>query len=195
MIMKTKNQMPIAALIGLSFLLSQTTLASAEDYNDVVHSKSGKIVRNSFDNCVRTDWMGDGDECGNRTQLSRNAQLPDEDRTIYFEFNKTRIQETERYKLDSLSKTLRSMRDISGVRIIGYADRIGSVQDNEALSRKRAMVVEKALQDRGYLNTTIAETRWFGEEDSVTQCDKNLKRAALVNCLHNDRRVTVEITY
>lgn len=196
MIMKTRNNKPIAAIIfSLGIVLSHPTLVTAEDYHDTVQTKHGKIVRNSFDNCVRTDWMGNGDECGNRTQLSRNAQLPDEDRTIYFEFNKTRIQETERYKLDSLSKTLRSMRDISGVRIIGYADRIGSAHDNEALSRKRAMIVEKALQDRGYLNTTIAETRWFGEEDSVTQCDTNLKRAALVNCLHNDRRVTVEITY
>ena len=102
MIMKMKNHKPMTAIIfSIGFLLSQISLASAEDYRDTVKTQQGKIVRNSFDNCVRTDWMGNGDECGNRTQLSRNAQLPDEDRTIYFEFNKTRIQETERYKLDS----------------------------------------------------------------------------------------------
>jgi outer membrane protein OmpA-like peptidoglycan-associated protein len=87
------------------------------------------------------------------------------------------------------------MDDIRGVSVVGYADRIGSEKYNEKLSKRRAKVVEGFLQENGYLNTTIAKTRWLGESVPITECPSGLGRAALIKCLQKDRRVTVEMQY
>jgi OOP family OmpA-OmpF porin len=125
---------------------------------------------------------------------ARNV-IPDEDRTIYFEFNRSRLTEAERQKVNSLTNELKSMHDITGVSIVGYADRMGTASYNEHLSQQRAANVEAYMRQQGYLNTTIAKTQWLGESVPVTQCPANLKRLALINCLQNDRRVTIEVNY
>ncbi len=188
-------------ILSAGFALNMVTSIQAEapDNRDVVHDMRGQVVRNTFGNCVRTRWVSDNDECSYTLHVAQvqkhDYRLADEDRTVYFEFNKTRLIESERLKLDSLTNTLKSMHDISGVSIVGYADRIGSTNYNENLSEKRAKVVEKYLREHGYLNTTIAKTRWLGESSPITQCSESMKRGALITCLQQDRRVTVEIKY
>lgn len=189
----------LSATITLS--MSQATFASEPNYHDVVHDKSGQVIRNTFGNCVRTKWESNIDECqGTKRQIAQvqkieRYQIPDEERTIYFEFNKSKLSEGEEYKLNNLTSKIKTMNDISGVTIIGYADRIGTDSYNENLSQKRAKAVEEYMRKQGYLNVTVAKTRWLGESDPITQCATDMKRAALITCLHNDRRVTVEMRY
>ncbi len=196
------NTLLFTTILSAGLVLGIATSAEARASNNhgVVHDTRGQVIRNTFGNCVRTDWATEGDECRGTyyvTQARPNGpfEISDEERTVYFEFNRTRLLDSERQKLDSLANELKSMDDISGVNIVGYADRIGTDSDNERLSEQRAVVVEKYLRAQGYLNTSIANTRWVGESGSITQCSDNLGRNALVNCLETDRRVTVEIKY
>jgi OOP family OmpA-OmpF porin len=156
---------------------------------------------NTFQNCVRTQWNAKTDECAVKVAVNtrvhniQHHQIPDEERTAYFQFDRSELMNSEKDKLSTLASTLKEMDDITGVSIVGYADRIGSEEYNENLSKKRAKVVEGYLKAHGYLNTTIAKTRWLGESVPVTECATGLGRAALITCLQKDRRVTVEIQY
>lgn len=196
--MNTKTFLKTTTL-SLVLALGMISSASAISPNDhdVVQDARGQVVRSTNGTCVRTKWMAEGDDCsGNRqVQLTSNNQNADEDRTVYFEFNKIDLMSSERRKLDSLTTELKSMNGISGVNIVGYADRIGSVDYNKRLSEQRAKVVESYLHQHGYLNTNVAKTRWLGESDPKTSCGDNLKRTELINCLQRDRQVTVEIQY
>lgn len=193
--MKTTTLLFIA-LLGAGFEFSPVSYAQASsDNRDVVHDMYGQVVRNTFGNCVRTRWTSTNDECRQTAQAQKPVprQIADEARTVYFAFNQTSLMESERRKLDSLAGVLKSRDDIRGVSIVGYADRIGTASYNERLSESRAKVVEKYLRERGYLHTTLAKTRWLGESVPITQCNDNLARAALVDCLQKDRRVTIEV--
>ena len=194
--MKTKKLFA-TSILGLGLALSIAPAFAETLYNDAVHDERGRTVRDSNGHCVRTKWLSGKDECSGykKTQGYERHEIADEERTIYFEFDKTRLVGTAEAKLDSLANTLKSMEHITGVSIVGYADRIGSDKYNDDLSKRRAKVVENALRKRGYLNTTIAETRWLGESVPVTNCEGGLSRAALITCLQKDRRVTVEINY
>jgi outer membrane protein OmpA-like peptidoglycan-associated protein len=187
----------IITILGTAFVLSMIFSAQAaeSDNRDLVHDTHGQIIQNTFGNCVRTRWTSAGDECRQMAQAQKieRRQLADEERTVYFEFNRSTLMESERHKLDSLAGALKAMDDINGVNIAGYADRIGSASYNERLSERRAQAVEQYLRERGYLKTTVGKTRWLGESSPVTQCNDSLGRAALIACLQKDRRVTVEV--
>lgn len=196
--MKTTLRVPLLSVL-LTLGLASASHAAATDNRDVVHDKFGQVVRSTFGTCVRTGWPAAGDECAKapvvQTRLAKRQPISDEQRTVYFEFNSTRLVDSERSKLESLANTLKPMDDILGVSIVGYADSIGTPSYNERLSKRRAQVVETYLRERGYLKTTVAQTRWLGESAPVTQCPDNLEHTALVACLQKDRRVTVEINY
>jgi outer membrane protein OmpA-like peptidoglycan-associated protein len=204
--MKTRTLL-ILTLLSTTITVGLTTPASAGGYDnrDVVHDERGNRVHSSFGGCVRTKWVGDSDECHPKPRMKparktehhvveRNP-IPDEDRTVYFGFDQSNLTADEAAKLDNLATQLKSMDDIKGVSIVGYADRIGSVSYNDRLSQKRAQVIENYLRKQGYLNTTVAKTQWLGKSASVTDCSNGLSRSALISCLHRDRRVTVEMQY
>lgn len=198
--MKTSAFISTALLsASFAFSLAPDTHAAAVDNRDVVHDMRGQVVRSTNGNCVRTRWISADDECRGaqmaQVRKPERRRIADEARTVYFEFDKTRLMGSEQDKLNSLASTLKEMKEISSVSIVGYADRIGTRSYNERLSKQRARVVEKYLRQRGYLNATVAKTRWLGESVPLTACAGNLGRVALIACLQKDRRVTVEIKY
>lgn len=181
---------------GFGLGLIPPAQATSSDNRDAVHDLRGQLVRNTFEHCVRTRWTSASDECRQMTQAKPERRIiSDEERTVYFEFDRSRLMDSEKRKLDSLVSVLKPIKDISGVSVVGYADRIGTADYNERLSQRRAQVVEEYMRQRGYLHTTVAKTRWLGESVPVTQCASNLDRGALIECLQKDRRVTVEIKY
>ena len=48
---------------------------------------------------------------------------------------------------------------------------------------------------RGYTNASVTKTRWVGKSEPITSCSKKLPHKKLVECLHADRRVQIEIVY
>jgi len=180
-------------LVGAAMILLQpTTSLAAEDLRDVVRTTTGRVILNTFNNCVRTQWIIGKDACAaepHRAEISR------EERTIYFDFNKFALTQAAVQKLNSLAKMLTSDDQVQEAQIVGYADRIGTTSYNEQLSKRRAENVQRYLVSRGFIKSRVAETRWLGESAPVTQCPDSLTREELIACLAKDRRVEVEIEY
>ncbi|WP_281664017.1 OmpA family protein [Paraburkholderia fungorum] len=94
-------------------------------------------------------------------------------------------------KLDQLVRDLRQVDDVTGIRIEGYTDRLGSDSYNRQLSTKRAETVKRYLQSGGVNMPMTAVGR--GKEDPVVQCN-NRGHQALVDCLAPNRRVELGFT-
>jgi len=199
-------------LAGL-IVISAAGIANAEtDYRQVVRDTDGQIVRNTYENCVRTKELTDQGSCASqrvaqppvqhvaeqvvkqRQETHPAAALTQEERTVYFKFDRTALLPESKDHLNTLAKVLQSDQSVKEARIVGYADRIGSVSYNQRLSQKRAETVRDYLIANGYTNARVTETRWVGKSEPSTNCPAE-KRAQLIDCLHNDRRVEVEIGY
>lgn len=191
----------LSAAAGL-LLATAATSAYAGAYQAVVHDIRGNPVTDKRGNCVTTMWSQDVEECGVAGQYRAEAGyespargLKLEQRTVYFNFNKSTLTEEARQKLDYAAQVLKNSKDVKSARIVGHADRIGSAEYNEALSQRRARAVQDYLAKRGYLNTSVAQVSWVGENQSVTTCSEGESRKAQISCLQPDRRVEVQIEY
>lgn len=162
----------------------------AIDNHAVVHDSNGNPVRTFSGGCVRTQWVAGCDECG-----EKQIRIPLEERTVYFDLNKSTLTPEAKVKLNSLAKTILASGPVKSVRVAGFADRLGSAVHNEKLSKRRADTVRKYLVSKGIVNAQVVETRWFGDTVPATNCPKGMKRAALVACLQKDRRVEVEVEF
>lgn len=186
-----------AAAMMLSTMLAcngSALAAGMPDNRDVLRSTNGNIVVNSYENCVRTQWVAGNDACAPEHKAKRRT-LAQQERTVYFRFNQASLTPQAQRKLESLANVLKSEESVKEARIVGYADRIGNAAYNEKLSRRRAESVRKYIVSRGFVNARVAETRWLGESAPVTNCPDTLSRTQLIECLQKDRRVEVEIDY
>lgn len=185
-----------ALLLGVICIWLTTAPAHADpDYRDVVRDGRGNVVVNSFHNCVHTRWMGDRDVCDAQPTMRKRTDIGQEERTVYFEFNKAVLAPEAVAKLNSLADTLKADDQVRQARIVGYADRIGTASYNERLSQKRAQNVRNYLISRGFINSRVVDTRWLGESAPATKCPDTLSHEELIKCLQKDRRVEVEIDY
>lgn len=194
------------AMVMLTTVLAYGSYSSvsAADDRDVVRSGNGNVVVNTYGKCVRTQWEEGNDACAPRA-VSETVQVPvnpirqeidQEARTVYFAFNQDRLTPEAKQKLDTLANVLKSADDVKEVRIFGYADRIGTTQYNDRLSKKRAEAVRHYIISRGFAKARVTATRWFGEKGAIkTSCAADLPRKALIQCLQKDRRVEVELDY
>ena len=112
-----------------------------------------------------------------------------------FAFDKSSIGDIRaegRQQLDALAGQLTAKsKDIQGIDIVGYTDRLGSDSYNEALSKHRAETVMDYLIQRGVPSKQmVAEGR--GKADPVAECSDG-KRPALIACLAPNRRVVVHV--
>jgi outer membrane protein OmpA-like peptidoglycan-associated protein len=200
-------------LTGLIFVGSVGMAHAEAEYYDVVRSTDGQIVHSTNGNCVRTHWLTDQDFCAPKrvaqatvsqrqetrkvTQQQKTrapAQLTQEERTVYFQFDRAALLPEAKDRLNTLANVLKSNESVKEAKIVGYTDRIGSVSYNERLSQKRAETVRDYLIANGYTNARVTETRWVGKSEPSTNCPAEA-RSQLIVCLQNDRRVEAEIEY
>lgn len=99
------------------------------------------------------------------------------------------IQPAGKAKLDQLVRDLKQADDVTGIRIEGYTDRLGSDSYNRQLSAKRAETVKRYLQSGGV--TVPIGSRGRGKENPVVECNER-NREALIDCLAPNRRVELE---
>jgi OOP family OmpA-OmpF porin len=92
-------------------------------------------------------------------------------------------------KLDQLARDLKQVDDVTGIRVDGYTDRLGSESYNRQLSTKRAETVKRYLQNGGVQVPMSA--RGHGKDDPVVQCN-NRNQQALIDCLAPNRRVELD---
>lgn len=182
----------LLATLGGVILLPAATLAMEHNTaRDVVKDAGGNVVMSNHGTCVVTKWMSNTDECKMGTDVRR---LTKEQRTVYFDFNKSTLNSKEKSKLDALSKVIASSKEVASVDIVGHADMIGNDGYNKTLSSRRANTVKSFLAAKG-LKTRKIRVEGMGESGSVTNCDSGMERSALISCLAADRRVEIELNF
>lgn len=94
-------------------------------------------------------------------------------------------------KLSQVVRDLKQADDVTGIRVEGYTDRLGSDSYNRSLSEKRAQTVKRYLQSGGVQVPISAHG--LGKEDPVVQCN-NRNQQSLIDCLAPNRRVELHFT-
>ena len=181
----------LLAAVGV-MLVPAALFAADASYHDVVKDTGGNIVVSTDGNCVITQWESASDECVGGPKRGILARLTKEQRTVYFDFNKSTLNAKEKAKLDEVSNIIIDSKEVSSVNIVGYADMIGKSSYNKKLSLKRAKTVKSFLAVKG-LKTRNVRVEGLGETNSVTHCDAKMDRKDLIVCLAADRRVEIEL--
>lgn len=176
-ILKTTTILAAVALVAASANAGNHTT------KDVVKSTHGTVWVNSFNNCVVTKWDAASDECNNGTAGSLEL------RTVYFDFDSAVLTPAAKAKLDVLASNIGTART---VRIVGFADAIGSTNYNANLSQRRANAASRYLADKGLKVEGGYEVRGLGETASQSKCE-GVRGNELKACLWRDRRVEVEV--
>ena len=88
---------------------------------------------------------------------------------VYFEFNKSGINEVATQAVERNIKTLNEHPDAI-IEISAYCDARGSAIYNQALSERRAKAVIKYLKQKGFDTKRVKQVDWFGEKDPVNKC-------------------------
>lgn len=188
-------------LLASAILVTCFGDAALAQVKDTVSDKRANIVVNTFGNCVRTKWDSASDACAQPVAeapapvVEPAAQLSQEQRTLYFDFNKSNLTSESVQKLDTLSAAVRASKGVVRADIVGYADEIGGDDYNVKLSERRSHAVKGYLDQQISIPTEVAAVRGLGETNSVTDCKAIKARKAKIACLAKDRRVEVQFQY
>lgn len=182
----------LLAVFGVMLVPATVFAMSETSANDVVKDARGNVLMNNYANCVVTRWDATSDEC-HRARMARRdilSRLSTEERTVYFDFNKSTLNSNEKAKLDEISSIILASKEVESVDIVGYADKIGNPSYNKVLSKRRAEAVKRYLATKG-LRTANVSVQGMGENNSVTDCSDASGRGELISCLAADRRVEI----
>lgn len=178
-----KNSTVLAAA---GALLLAASASAAPVHKLVVHSTNGLPVHSTNGECVLTQWDSKSTDC------VAIASTDIEARTVYFDFNGSKLTAKAKTKLTGLAKALKSNK-VKSVSIVGYTDEIGTNSYNTRLSQARANAVAVFLRGKGIVVKGKSEVRGLGETSSQSDCE-GVTGGELKKCLWRDRRVEVEIT-
>ncbi len=104
---------------------------------------------------------------------------------LYFDFDSTKVDD-----VSNVVNYIGSLASLQSVKLVGYADFIGSAAYNEKLSERRARAVAAKLEQAG-VDASKMSIGFMGESAPVANCTG--RGAELIACLRPDRRVDVEI--
>jgi OmpA-OmpF porin, OOP family len=93
-------------------------------------------------------------------------------------------------KLDEIATALKTEGSPSKIVIVGYTDRLGSVEYNQKLSERRANAVKNYIVSKG-IEPTRLQAFGKGETNPVVECNE-AKKPALIACLKPNRRVEID---
>lgn len=188
--------------------LSLAPAAFATPAEDAAYNKDDKPIVSSFGNCVRTKWDGDKDVCAPDAPKPAPkpvaaapapapapvsiANISQEQRTVYFDFNSAKLTGESVAKLDQLVAIINKSSEISEVRIHGFTDQFGSASYNDALASKRAKAVQEYLDSKTETKVSQGDIRGLGKAESDAACNAKKARKAKIACMATQRRVEVE---
>jgi OmpA-OmpF porin, OOP family len=194
-------------LLAIAFIAAFAPASLAEGTKAAAQNElGGKPVRSTNGNCVRTKWDDSNDVCAPAEEPAPEpvveapapepaTQLTEEQRTVYFDFNKSDLNAESFTKLDTLIDAVVASKGVQKVTVVGFADDIGSADYNQALSEKRSGVVESYIDTKVTIPTEAKVISAQGENNPTTSCPTTMKRAERIKCLAADRRVEVQFTY
>lgn len=194
--MKTR----ILMLSGLVSLVMASAIVSAEqNYDAVWTNPDGVIVRNSDGECVRNHLRSSGpvEACGDPMPVAETTEEPvvEESKELsaraLFGFDRSVLTAEGQAAIDAAVAEVGSDWVITAVRVVGHTDQIGTQAYNQNLSEERAAAVANYLEAQpGMANVSITAIG-RGMSDPVVQCDSDLSRDALIECLAPNRRATL----
>lgn len=112
-----------------------------------------------------------------------------------FQFDRSGLNDigaAGRARLDVIAERARRLQGIERIVLVGHTDRLGDADYNQALSLRRTTAVRDHLVARG-LDAALFTVDGKGSTEPVKQCADSQARAALIQCLQDNRRVEVEI--
>ncbi|MDE2029449.1 MAG: OmpA family protein [Alphaproteobacteria bacterium] len=210
-----------AKTAALTVAIALGSLMSTSAHAAILRSSNGSPVLTSQGGCVVTDWAG-GQECAAAKAMAglpSEVAMPMVERaaTVFFGFNSTALTPKGKHELNKLVwkichhehamwKNCRkhhrhmtraevvAMREKAepNIIVVGYSDRLGNAHYNETLALRRAKAVRAYLVSRGILSKKI-EVRSLGKTEPMANCPAEMARVKLISCLHEDRRVEVDI--
>jgi OOP family OmpA-OmpF porin len=116
------------------------------------------------------------------------------DANVLFDSDKSALRPAGRDALDEFVSRIHGL-DSQSIVAIGYADRMGSHDSNQALSERRVDAVKAYLVGKG-IKAERVETSARGETAPTTSAGecKDAKNAKNVACMQPDRHVFIEIS-
>jgi len=116
------------------------------------------------------------------------------DANVLFDSDKSALRPAGRDTLDQFVSRIHGL-DSRSIVAIGYADRMGSHDSNQALSERRVDAVKAYLVGKG-IKAERVETSARGETAPTTSAGecKDAKNAKNVACMQPDRHVFIEIS-
>lgn len=179
--------------------------AFAGPAEDAAYDKNNGAVIDSRGNCVRTKWQDVNDPCAPapapvKKVAAKPAPAPapapapvmsTEQRTVYFDFNKTDLTTAAKVKLDELAAVINGASAITNVTIHGFTDQLGTAAYNDALANKRVEAVKAYLDSKSRLKAE-GDIKGLGKSAPEAGCDAIKKRAERISCMGKERRVEIE---
>jgi len=188
-------------ILAGAILVSGVGFSSAQAKTlDVIHDSNGKPVLVKSGDCLRSNWENPNNACNKAAPAPKEepapvAKVSRDTTSVFFAFGESKLSPEGEKALDALVADLKAKGTVVGIRVAGFADRIGNAAANEKLSKKRADKVRRYLLAKGIVNAEVVETRWFGDSVAAAKCDKKMDKKAMIQCLQPDRRVDIEIDY
>jgi len=195
------------ALFTLGLLASVTTFgaAHADEVLKPAYDKKNDFVVDKKDDCVLTNWQAQDGGCNPEEVVvaaepvlpppSPIRRLTREEKTVYFRFDKYKLNDDAVNRLHTIVRELKRSKDVERVDIVGYADEIGTDSYNQKLSAKRANAVASYLESQGIHYAEVTDVRALGELAASPRCKGVKQREKRIACLATDRRVEVEVVY
>lgn len=161
---------------------------------EVVRSNHNTPVKDSFGKCVRTKWEARADHCAGHkpNQKAAAKAVMKDDSKIYFDFDQSTLKPSEQEKLKRMASTFKE-KNIDKIKVVGYADKLGTESYNQTLSENRAQVVSKYISSLVELKSIVLDIKGLGKSNQVKDCPQIKEEEELIMCLAPNRRVEIEI--
>lgn len=132
--------------------------------------------------CTKKEfWDNTPDNCVTHTLVGA-----EETHIVYFDFDKSDVGD-----IQDITDYISDLKELNQITLVGHADRLGSDDYNVALSKRRVDAVEQKLIDSGVDSSKIS-TDYKGESVPAQTCEGDFG-PELIDCLHANRRVEIEI--
>ncbi len=151
--------------------------------NDVVKDTNGHIVKNTFGNCVRTNWVVEMDACGASSvrpvlsldePISRRPIKRSRSYLVFFDFDKYNLSPDAVSIIKKAKEEALQTQGAVNFTITGHTDLAGSDAYNMKLSSSRANSVKQELVKLGVESSGVA-TFAKGEKEPLVATPDGVK--------------------
>ena len=110
----------------------------------------------------------------------------EEKHIVYFAFDSSEVDD-----IQDIVNYVDGLKQLDSVTLVGHADRLGSDEYNDLLSKRRVDAVESKLINNG-VDASKITTDYKGERVPTQACESS-SGIELIDCLFANRRVEIEI--